>query len=148
MSGSPAAGFKTENANLRQARNDRIEAPGRIVETQIADNKPVKAGDTLFVVDPEPYRIALAQADAALATARLNVEQLRAAYSQAQAQEKVAAGEVDYFRSELDRQAALSKKGVSTQATLDSARRDLAKAQDQLAATQQAVIGARGCPWR
>jgi len=135
---------ETENANLRQARvTIASEASGRIVETTIADNKPVKAGDTLFVVDPEPYRIALAQADAALASARLNVEQLRAAYSQAQAQEKVAAGEADYFQSELDRQAALSKKGVSTQATLDSSRRDLIKAQDELAAAQQAVIGAK-----
>ncbi len=135
---------ETDNANLRQARvTIASEASGRIVETQIADNKPVKAGETLFVVDPEPYRIALAQADAALAAARLNVEQLRAAYSQAQAQEKVAAGEADYFQSELDRQAALSKKGVSTQATLDSARRDLLKAQDELAAAQQSVIGAK-----
>ncbi|MGE0283186.1 MAG: biotin/lipoyl-binding protein, partial [Rhizobiaceae bacterium] len=108
---------ETENANLRQARvTIASEAPGRIVETTIADNKLVKAGDTLFVVDPEPYRIALSQADAALAAARLNVEQLRAAYSQALAQEKVAGGEVDYFQSELDRQTALSKKGVSTQA--------------------------------
>lgn len=135
---------ETENANLRQARvTIASEAPGRIVETKIADNMPVKAGDTLFVVDPEPYRIALSQADAALAGARLNVEQLRAAYSQAQAQEKIAAGEVDYFQSELDRQTALSKKGVSTQATLDSARRDLVKAQDELAAARQAVIGAK-----
>ncbi|MGE3364376.1 MAG: HlyD family secretion protein [Rhizobiaceae bacterium] len=135
---------ETENANLRQARvTIASEAPGRIVETTIADNKLVKAGDTLFVVDPEPYRIALSQADAALAAARLNVEQLRAAYSQALAQEKVAGGEVDYFQSELDRQTALSKKGVSTQATLDSARRDLVKAQDEFAAAQQAVIGAK-----
>lgn len=135
---------ETDNANLRQARvTIASEASGRIVQTQIADNKPVKAGDTLFVVDPEPYRIALAQADAALAAARLNVEQLRAAYSQAQAQEQVAVGEANYFQSELDRQAALSKKGVSTQATLDSARRDLIKAQDELAAAQQSVIGAK-----
>ena len=83
---------ETENANLRQARvTIASEAAGRIVEVDVADNAPVKAGDTLFVVDPEPYRIALSQADAALAAARLNVEQLRAAYGQAVAQERVAA---------------------------------------------------------
>ena len=82
---------ETENANLRQARvTIASEAAGRIVEVDIADNAEVKAGDTLFVVDPEPYRIALSQADAALAAARLNVEQLRAAYGQAVAQERVA----------------------------------------------------------
>ena len=79
---------ETENANLRQAKvSIASEAPGRIVKVSVADNTLVKAGDVLFEVDPEPYRIALAQADAALATARLNVEQLRAAYSQAVAQE-------------------------------------------------------------
>ncbi|HEY5818670.1 MAG TPA: HlyD family secretion protein [Mesorhizobium sp.] len=135
---------ETENANLRQARiTIASEASGRIVETHVTDNQTVKAGDTLFVVDPEPYRIALAQADAALAAARLNVEQLRATYSQVLAQEKVEAGEVDYFQSELDRQTTLTKKGVGTQATLDSARRDLLKAQDQLAAAQQSVVGAK-----
>ena len=56
---------ETENANLRQARvTVASEAAGRIVEVDIADNASVKAGDTLFVVDPEPYRIALSQADA------------------------------------------------------------------------------------
>src|SRR5688572_22014323 len=70
---------ETENANLRQARvSITSEASGRIVETKVADNMTVKSGDVLFVIDPEPYRIALAQADAALAAARLNVEQLRA----------------------------------------------------------------------
>ena len=63
---------ETENANLRQARvMIASEAAGRIVNVDIDDNATVKAGDTLFVVDPEPYRIALSQADAALAAARV-----------------------------------------------------------------------------
>ena len=37
----------------------------------------------------------------------------------------------------------MSKKGVGTQATLDSARRDLVKAQDEFAAAQQSVVGAK-----
>ncbi|WP_274626600.1 HlyD family secretion protein [Arvimicrobium flavum] len=134
---------ETENANLRQARvTIASEIPGRIVDANVADNAQVKAGDVLFVVDPEPYRIALSQADAALAAARLNVEQLRAAYSQAVAQEKVAAGEMTYFQTELERQTALSDKGVSARSALDSARRDLIKAQDEHAAAVESVTGA------
>ncbi|TIU29099.1 MAG: biotin/lipoyl-binding protein, partial [Mesorhizobium sp.] len=73
---------ETENANLQQARiSIASDTAGRIVQVGIADNQTVKQGDLLFVIDPEPYRIALAQADAAAAAARLNVEQLRAAYS-------------------------------------------------------------------
>ena len=79
---------ETENANLRQAQGDDRLGSGRPHRrrSNVADNEVVKAGDVLFVVDPEPYRIALAQADAALGAARLNVEQLRAAYGQAVAQ--------------------------------------------------------------
>ena len=134
---------ETENANLRQARvTITSEAAGRVVEMNVADNKTVKAGDVLFVVDPEPYRIAQAQADAALATARLNVEQLRAAWSKAVAQERVAAGEVDYLSSELTRQKSLTGKGVGTQSALDAARRNLQKAEEEHAVAAEAVTGA------
>jgi membrane fusion protein (multidrug efflux system) len=135
---------ETENASLRQARiNIASDTAGRIIKVFIGDNAVVKAGDPLFQIDPEPYRIAVAQADAALAAARLTVEQYRAAYSQAVAQKAVAAGEVDYLRTQLDRQADLSKKGVNTQSALDQARHDLAKAQDEEKAAAQGVESAK-----
>jgi membrane fusion protein (multidrug efflux system) len=134
---------ETDNANLRQPRvSVSADLSGRIVESHVSDNLPVKAGQTLFVVDPEPYRIALSQAEAALANARLTVEQLRNRYSQAQAQQRMAQGDVNFLKDELDRQAALTKKGVGTQAALDSARRDLAKATDALASADETVAGA------
>lgn len=134
---------ETENANLLQPRlSIAAQEAGRIVESNVSENMRVKAGDVLFVVDPEPYRIALAQADAALAAARLNVEQLRSAYSQAQSKEKVTASDVAYYQSELERQQTLTQKGVGTQAALDSARRDLVNAEDEHAAAVQAVSGA------
>lgn len=133
----------TENANLRQAKvSIAAETSGRIVTLAVADNARVKAGDLLFVVDPEPYRIALTQADAALAVARLNVEQLRAAYGQAVAQERVAAGEADYARTQLVRATELEGKGISAKSALDDARHDLQKAEEQQAAARQAVASA------
>jgi membrane fusion protein (multidrug efflux system) len=135
---------ETENANLRQARvTVSSEISGRIVDMRVAENMVVKQGDILFAVDPEPYRIALAQADAALSQARLQVEQLRAGYSQAETQAKTATADVGYYSDQLDRQKELSKKGVATQATLDSAQRDLLKAQNAKAAADEAVLGAR-----
>lgn len=134
---------ETENANLEQAKlTITSEAAGRIINVDVTDNAVVKAGDTLFTIDPEPYRIALAQADAALGTARINVEQLRAAYSQALAQERVDAGQVEYLQSEFNRQSALSAKGIATQSALDSARNDLDKAQDERAAASEAISSA------
>ncbi|MBV5324297.1 MAG: HlyD family secretion protein, partial [Rhodospirillaceae bacterium] len=56
----------TDNAYVQQ---DMVsigpDVTGRIVEVRVKENQRVKAGDILFVIDPEPYRIALAQADAA-----------------------------------------------------------------------------------
>ncbi|MGF7005994.1 HlyD family secretion protein [Aminobacter sp. BE322] len=135
---------ETENANLRQAKvSIASEAAGRIVKVGVADNASVKAGDILFEVDPEPYRIALAQADATLAAARLNVEQLRAAYSQATAQERVAASALDYAQSQFDRSNDLVRKGVNAPSALDEARMDLDKAKEQHSAALQGIVSAK-----
>lgn len=135
---------ETDNANIEQARiNVTSEISGRIVRAEVADNQHVKAGDILFVVDPQPYQIALDQADAAVEAARLNVEQLRSAYSQAIADERIAAGEVEYQQAAYDRQVALSKKGIATQSALDEARRDLKKAEDEEISARQGIAGAK-----
>ncbi|WP_269931643.1 HlyD family secretion protein [Aminobacter sp. HY435] len=135
---------ETENANLRQARvSIASETPGRITKVAVADNTLVKAGDVLFEVDPEPYRIALAQADAALATSRLNVEQLRAAYSQAVAQERVAASGLEYAQSQFDRSDDLVTKGVNTKSSLDEARMDLDKARQLHGVAAQGIVSAK-----
>jgi len=135
---------ETENANLQQAKiSIASNTAGRIVEVGIADNQTVRKGDLLFVIDPEPYRIALGQADAAVAAARLNVEQLRAAYSQATAQEKSASSEVDYAQSQYDRAADLAQKGINAKSSLDQARNDLDKAKQQLAVAEQGIVSAK-----
>lgn len=135
---------ETENANLQQAKvSIAADTAGRIVQVHIFDNQSVKQGDVLFAIDPQPYRIALAQADAAVAGARLNVEQLRAGYSQAVAQEKSDASQVDYAQSQFDRAADLARKGINAKSSLDEARNDLDKAKQQLAAAEQGILSAR-----
>jgi len=42
------------------------EVAGKVLELHVTDNQFVHKGDALFVVDPENYRIALAQVEAAL----------------------------------------------------------------------------------
>ncbi|RVD35411.1 HlyD family secretion protein, partial [Mesorhizobium sp. M8A.F.Ca.ET.023.02.2.1] len=135
---------ETENANLQQAKvSIASDTAGRIVQVAISDNQTVKKGDLLFAIDPEPYRIALGQADAAVAAARLNVEQLRAAYSQALAQEKSASSEVAYAQSQYDRAADLAQKGINAKSSLDEARNDLDKAKQQLAVADQGIVSAK-----
>jgi membrane fusion protein (multidrug efflux system) len=135
---------ETENANLQQARvSIAADEAGRIVAVNVADNMAVKKGDVLFTIDPQPYQIALEQADAAVAQARLKVEQLRAAYTTALAQQRLSASNLAYQQSEFDRTKDLTAKGISTQSSLDEARNNLDKAHQEVAVAGQGVVSAK-----
>lgn len=135
---------ETENANMRLSRiTIASEIAGRVVSVNVSENAPVKQGDVLFQVDPEPLQIALNQANAAVESARLNVIELKAAYSQAMTQEQIAVDDASYFQDTLDRQKSLAAKGVSTTSSLDDARHDAQKANQGLIAAKQAVSTAQ-----
>lgn len=133
----------TENAAVRQARiSVASDLSGRVTEVFVSDSTQVKAGQDLFRVDPQPYKLALAQAEAALSQARLGIEQLRAAYRVSLAQAKVAQDNLDYLESELKRQQAITGRGAGTESALDAARHNAKSARETLAAAQQGVEAA------
>ncbi|MCC0034347.1 MAG: HlyD family secretion protein [Hoeflea sp.] len=135
---------ETENANMRLARiTIASEIAGRVVSVNVAENVAVRKGDVLFEVDPEPLQIALNQANAAVESARLNVIELKAAYSQALTQEQIAADDAAFYQDTLDRQKALTAKGVATNSSLDDARHTAQKAAQGLVAAKQAVATAQ-----
>lgn len=113
----------TENAYLHQARiSVAPTVGGRVVAVNVRELQPVKAGDLLFQVDPQPYALAVAQAEAAVSAARLQVGQLRAALAQAEAQAALADDDARYQADELARQEALAGKGVTSGSALDETR--------------------------
>lgn len=135
---------ETENANMRLARiTIASEISGRVVSVHVAENAAVRKGDVLFEVDPEPLQIALNQANAAVESARLNVIELKAAYSQALTQEQIAADDSAFYKDTLERQKALTAKGVATNSALDDARHTAQKAAQGLVAARQAVATAQ-----
>ena len=73
---------------------------GFIQEIDYKDGDAVKAGTKLFVIEPEPYQLALEQAQASVSSADAAAKQSQANY---------------------DRTAALVKKGFATQQDLDGA---------------------------
>ncbi len=134
---------ETDNAAFQQARiSVASDLSGRVTAVQVGDSQRVKAGDPLFRVDPEPYRLALAQAEAALSQARLGIDQLRAAYRLALAQEKVAQDSYDYYQTELTRQRAITGRGAGTESALDAARHNANAARETLAAAKQTAVSA------
>lgn len=133
----------TDNAYLRR---DIValapEVSGHILDVAVHENQPVKAGQVLFRMDPEPYRIALAENEAALASARLQVEQRRAAYAQAQADLRASQQDLDFRQREYERQASLSRNGYAAQSAMDQAQNALRTAQAAAAKAQQGVVSA------
>jgi membrane fusion protein (multidrug efflux system) len=134
----------TDNAYVRQDKvTVTADVSGRIVDVEVGENQRVNAGDLLFRIDPAPYRITLAGAEAALASARLQVEQLRAAYEQAVAEEKTATDDLAFKQKAFDRQKGLLAKGIASQATYEEAENDLHAAQDAQIQGQQRTQSAR-----
>lgn len=125
--------ISTDDAYIQQERiTVTPQVSGRILSAPVRENAAVAAGDTLFVVDPEPYRIALASADAALATARLQVDELRAAANQANAALETAQEDVTFKQKVFERQQGLLDKGVASQADYDTAENNFHTAQQAL----------------
>lgn len=129
---SGAGTESTENANLRQAHIAIAPSvAGRVTRMAVSELQKVHAGDVLFQVDPEPYRLAQDRAEAALNAARLQVEQLKASFHQADAQARLAADNASFLQHELERKEALADKGVATVSDLDDARHLARQANEQ-----------------
>jgi membrane fusion protein (multidrug efflux system) len=114
---------------------------GRVSEIDVRDNEFVKKGSVLFRLDDAPFRIAVQEAEARLAGARLQVEALQATYRQREAEVKGAEDTLAYEQREFDRQNGLLVSGISSQVqvnqlrhALDNARQALGAARAELAA--------------
>lgn len=134
----------TDNAYVQQ---DTIsispDVSGRIVQVNVKENQRVKAGDILFVIDPEPYRIALETADAAIANARVDVSTKASDTGSAAAGVASANADIALAQATYDRQAALWKKGFTTKASLDAAQREVLAARARLETARAAVVRAQ-----
>jgi membrane fusion protein, multidrug efflux system len=133
----------TDNAYVQQAKvSISPDVAGRVTSVSVSNNQLVAAGDPLFTIDAEPYRIALNQAEAALASARVNVEQLRVGLAVAQAKLAAANDTLEIRQKEWDRKEALQTQGVTAEASLDDARLALQTAQSTVALETQDVANA------
>ncbi|MET0372324.1 MAG: HlyD family secretion protein [Sphingobium sp.] len=123
----------TDNAYVKQdIVSVGADVNGRVVAVGVRENQMVKAGDLLFRVDPDPYRVALAEADAAIAGAQVKLDQLRTDYATTDADIDSARSDVVLAQQEFDRQQLLMAKGFTTKARLQQAENALQVAQAEL----------------
>jgi membrane fusion protein (multidrug efflux system) len=123
----------TDNAYLKQDKvGVSAEIVGKIVEVAVREGQVVKAGDLLFRVDPEPYRLQIAEADAAIATAQANVTALANASELTGADIAAAREDIAFTQAALERQQALWERGFTTKADLEAAEHAVAEARERL----------------
>ena len=115
------------------------DVAGRVVAVAVHNNQHVSAGQVLIRLDDRPYRIAVEQAEAQLASARLQVEGLRATYRQRQADLAAAQDTLTYQQREFERQQRLLGEHVTSQAGFDQARNRLVTARQQVASVEQQI---------
>jgi multidrug resistance efflux pump len=97
------------------------EVAGRIVELNVTDNKYVRKGDLLLVIDPTNYRIAVSQSEAAVQQAQANVQNIDAQVNVQQAQINASEAQLRLGRAALvfaqqqaERYQTLAKDGWGT----------------------------------
>jgi membrane fusion protein (multidrug efflux system) len=130
----------TDDAFVRAAKvtiNARVA--GQAVEIAVRDNEQVRQGQVLFRIDPEPYQIAVDQAEARLASARLQIDGFKATYRQQQAELQSAKDSAVYDEHEYDRKKALVAKDFTPREVYDLAETNLKVARQHVASVEQQI---------
>ncbi|WP_420131924.1 HlyD family secretion protein [Rhodopseudomonas sp.] len=114
------------------------DVAGKIVEVTVKEGQRVKQGDELFQIDPVPFRLALAQAQAKLADARTSYNNLRSNY-------KIYGDTIDLLdagialkQRDVERKSTLVKNLSGSMLDLDNANSALVTAKAQLELAKQA----------
>ena len=119
----------TDNAYL-QADHATIapQIGGRVVEVLVHENQPVKAGDVLFRIDPQPLKIALARSEAQVEVVRSLLNAGRAGYRSAQADLRSAEEALRVNERQYQRMKDMRARGLIAQKELDDAANNYADA--------------------
>jgi membrane fusion protein, multidrug efflux system len=130
----------TENAFVKaDIAQIASEVPGRVVEVAIRDHALVTAGEMLVRLDPEPYQLALAKADAELDSARAAVNQLKASLRETKAEHEEAESRMLFLDAQADRQRDLAGRGVSPATRLEQANSDSLQAHHRVGMLRERI---------
>jgi membrane fusion protein (multidrug efflux system) len=130
----------TDDAYLRAAQvSISPNVSGRVIEVDVHDNQPVRQGETLIRLDERPFRIAVEDARARVANARLQIESLKATYWQHMADLRSAQSALEYRRREYERQTHLLASGISPESLVERTLDARNQAQQNVVSDQQQI---------
>lgn len=129
---------RTENAYVKSnVIQISAEVSGRVQRVFVSENGFVRAGEAIFGIDPEPFRVAFEQAEAKLAMVRNDVRALRASYREAEEELKEAQQNIAYLERVYRRLRSLVGRGHASRAAFEEAERDLATARQRASALRE-----------
>jgi membrane fusion protein, multidrug efflux system len=129
---------ETDNAYVK-ARKVPVsaEVAGMVKAVMVEENQTVVAGQPLFKLDPAPYTVAVAKAEAKLAQAQTDFQALKASYREKQAEISLARTRYAFAKSDKHRQTALGAKAFVSASALDTARQNAELAEQQIVTLEQ-----------
>jgi membrane fusion protein, multidrug efflux system len=116
---------------------------GKIEKVVVREGQRVNEGDTLFEIDPVPFRLALQQAQANLATAKTNYDTLKSNIQIYGQMGDLAQQGVDLKQRDVDRKSTLVKSSFGSQLDLDNSATSLVTARAQFELLKQQVSTAK-----
>ena len=115
---------------------------GKIEKVVVKEGQQVKDGDVLFEIDPVPFRLAVQQAKATLAQAKVTYDNLVADLKIYSQMNELAQQGVDLKRRDVDRKSALVKNNFGSQLDLDNSATGLVTASAQMELLRQKIATA------
>jgi membrane fusion protein (multidrug efflux system) len=130
----------TENAYVK-ANIIAVSADvsGRVVGVDVADNQIVKPGEHLFSIDPVPFRIAVAEADAQMAVIHRDFAQLHFDVREAQAEAAESRERLRFLNQQFERQKKLKQRGMGSEEAYDEALHELKFGEESLRKLDQRI---------
>jgi multidrug resistance efflux pump len=122
------------------------EVAGRIVELHVVDNKYVRKGDLLMVIDPTNYSIAVSQAEASVQQAQASIESIdaqttvqHAQIDSSEAQRNREQAALVFAQQQADRYQTLASKGFGSVQNAQQFASQLNQQQAALHAAEQVL---------
>jgi membrane fusion protein, multidrug efflux system len=116
---------------------------GKIEKVVVKEGQQVNEGDVLFEIDPIPFRLAVAQAKATLAQAKVTYDNLMADLKIYGQMGELAQQGVDLKRRDVERKQALVKNNFGSQLDLDNSSTALVTASAQMELLRQKIATAK-----
>jgi membrane fusion protein (multidrug efflux system) len=110
---------------------------GKIAKVTVTEGQRVNAGDPLFEIDPVPFRIAVTQAEARLASVRIEFANLKTNYASMTRRIALARETVDLKQRDYERKNTLLANRTGSQVDVDNSLTAVVAAKTQLDMLEQ-----------